>query len=97
MLTATRASPSWSARSAARPWRRTDGWPVGSRSISIFAPADAAHAEAEDLADGFLRGPAAGERLGAPADVAGLGGRQDPRDEPVAESIAAPRGSAPRG
>src|SRR5512135_2742250 len=30
-----RSIPSWSARPAARPWRRTDGWPVGRRSISM--------------------------------------------------------------
>ena len=35
MLTATRSMPSWSARAAARPWSRTAGCPVGSRSISM--------------------------------------------------------------
>ena len=33
--TAIRPMPSCSARAAARPWRRTAGWPVGSRSISM--------------------------------------------------------------
>ena len=33
--TAIRPMPSCSARLAARPLRLTDGWPVGSRSISI--------------------------------------------------------------
>ena len=37
--TAIRLIPSWSARSAARPWRRIDGWPVGIRSTSMsFQP-----------------------------------------------------------
>src|SRR5262245_15384667 len=40
-------------------------------------PADAPHAQPEDLADGLLRGPAAGERLGPIADVAALRRRQD--------------------
>ena len=32
---AIRSIPSCSARAAARPWRRTHGWPVGSRSTSM--------------------------------------------------------------
>ena len=57
------------------------------------APADAADAEPEDLADGLLRGPAAGERLGPVADVALLARRQDALREPLPELARSPPGS----
>ena len=41
-------------------------------------PADPPDAQAQDLADGLLGGPPAGERLGPVADVAPLGRGQDP-------------------
>ena len=53
-------------------------------------PADAPDAEPEDLADGLLRRPAAGERLGAAPDVAGLGRGEDAPGEPVAAGAATP-------
>src|SRR4029077_19633292 len=50
-------------------------------------PADAPDAEPEDLADGLLGCPAAGERLGPEADVALLGGGQDAPREALAEPL----------
>src|SRR3989304_4772641 len=65
---------------AQRPADRPGG---GGRVALEVAPADAPDAEPQDLADRLLGRPAAGERLGAVADVALLGRRQDaPREAP---------------
>ena len=60
---------------AARPWRRTAGWPVGSRSISMSRQPMPRTPSPRTLLTGLLRRPAPGERLGPVADVALLGRR----------------------
>ena len=86
--------PSWSARAAARPWRR-DRRLAGRQSLDLdVAPADAAHAEAQHLADGLLGRPAArrtspaGRARSAPRPGSGRARRSGRR------SARAPRGSA---
>ena len=60
-----RPIPSCSARCAARPWRRTAGWP-GRQPLDLdVLPADPAHAQAQHLGDGLLGRPAPGEGLGS--------------------------------
>ena len=55
-----------------------DGGLAGRQPLDLdVAPADAAHAQPEDLADGLLGRPPAGHRLGSVAHVALLGRGQD--------------------
>ena len=64
-----------------------DGWPVGSRSTSMSFQPTPRTPEAQHLGHGLLGGPATGERLGAVADVALLGGGQDAVGEALPEAL----------
>ena len=85
--TAIRAMPSCSARRSGaivEPHRRLPRW----QALDLdLAPADPAHAQAQDLADGLLGGPAPGEGLGPVAHVGGLGRGEDAASEPLAETL----------
>ena len=77
-------------RPAVQPDRRL----AGRQPLDLdVAPADAAHAEPEDLRHRLLGGPATGHRLGAIADVAALGVGQHPAREARSEAIE--RGADP--
>ena len=67
---------------------QADGRLAGRQPLDLdVAPADPPDAEPEDLADGLLGRPAAGERLGPHPDVALLGGGQDALRESLAEPL----------
>ena len=67
---------------------KSDGGLAGRQPLDLdVAPADAADAEAEHLADRLLGRPAARERLGPIAHVAALRLGQHPAAESVAEAL----------
>ena len=72
-----------------------DGGLAGGQADDLdLAPADAPDAQAEDLADGLLGRPAAGQVLRPVAHVGGLGVGQDAPREAGAEALQRGRGCA---